>query len=93
MTTYVLQNPTTSPRSDAKNTGIVWASSAGNARTRLEAILGEVAGHCSAWTATALPGDATGDMIIESVLGPIGTQEDGNVWPQKLSRAGNPLAL
>jgi hypothetical protein len=80
-------------RSDRKNIFIVAEADAEAALERCEQLCGDTSGAFSGWNAIPLNDSASQDMVIESSHAtPVGTRENGNIWPKLLS-SGDPLAV
>jgi hypothetical protein len=79
-------------RSDRKSFFIVNAANADDARSRCESMVGDVAGAMSGWSAIELTDSSNFDCVVETHHGPVGTSDDGNVWP-KLTSGGDRLAI
>lgn len=93
MPNYIVTAPESRRHAGGANALLIFAANVGAARTRAEAMLGQVAGEFADYDVTAIPADATGDCVIECSNVPVGTRETGNIWPRKLNRGGNPLAI
>lgn len=90
MAIYVLTPTEDLKRSDRRNLFVISAASAAAAKTRAEALCGDVAGVFTNWTATELTDSAAQDFTVEC-SGPVGLKA-GNVWP-RLTSGGSPLAI